>query len=129
MKSCVQIVCFFLVSFFRFEEGGILRPVPNRNPLKFVSANHFGPLLFPTCNFKFQVTLFLFHDSSQVGIVRGVVHSTPGFSFNCAQEIITGSRLKTDYVFSMQILLKMELQATKFSSVTVQRTLPGSLRI
>ena len=97
--------------------------------LKFVSANHFGPLIFPTCNFKFQVTLFLFHDLSQFGIVRGVVHSTPVFSFNSAQEIITGSWLKTDYVFSMQILLKMELQATTFSSVTVQRTLPGSLRI
>ena len=36
---------------------------------------------------------------------------------------------KNGDVFSMQMIQKMELQATKFSSVTVQRTLPGSLRI
>ena len=41
----IQILGCFSVSFFLFEEAGILKPEPNGNPLKFITAN------FITANF------------------------------------------------------------------------------
>ena len=53
----IQILGCFSVSFFLFEEAGILKPKPNGKPLKFITANYFGPLLFPTCNVRIQVII------------------------------------------------------------------------